>query len=65
MMMETVVYAREYLFMKELLDNGELGQNPVRPGEPSAGHGWLAELLAGPSADVVCDALRRPGARPH
>jgi predicted dehydrogenase len=26
MMMETVVYAREYLFMKELRDNGELGK---------------------------------------
>ena len=25
MMMETVVYSREYLFMKELYDNGELG----------------------------------------
>ena len=26
MMMETVVYAREYLFMKELLDDGKLGK---------------------------------------
>ena len=26
MMMETVVYAREYLFMKELLDKGDLGK---------------------------------------
>ena len=26
MMMETVVYAREYLFMKQLLDQGELGK---------------------------------------
>ena len=26
MMMETVVYSREYLFMKELLDRGELGK---------------------------------------
>ncbi|MEP6664298.1 MAG: Gfo/Idh/MocA family oxidoreductase, partial [Verrucomicrobiota bacterium] len=26
MMMETVVYAREYLFMKELLDAGKLGK---------------------------------------
>jgi predicted dehydrogenase len=26
MMMETVVYAREYLFMKQLLDKGELGK---------------------------------------
>jgi predicted dehydrogenase len=26
MMMETVVYAREFLFMKEMYDNGELGK---------------------------------------
>src|SRR3954452_25558627 len=26
MMMETVVYSREYLFVKELYDNGELGR---------------------------------------
>src|SRR4051794_1337550 len=26
MMMETVVYSREYLYMKELRDNGELGK---------------------------------------
>ena len=26
MMMETVVYAREFLYMKELYDNGELGR---------------------------------------
>ncbi len=26
MMMETVVYAREYLFIKELYDKGELGK---------------------------------------
>jgi predicted dehydrogenase len=26
MMMETVVYAREFLFMKELYDKGELGK---------------------------------------
>ena len=26
MMMETVVYAREYLFMKEVLDQGGLGK---------------------------------------
>ena len=26
MMMETVVYAREYLFIKELYDTGELGK---------------------------------------
>ena len=42
---------------------GEARENPVPPGEPPAGHGRLAELLAGASADVVCDALRGPDAR--
>ena len=63
MMMETVVYAREYLFMKELLDAGEARQASVRPGQPSAGHGRLAQLLARPPADVVRHALRRPRCR--
>ena len=65
MMMETVVYAREYLFMKELLRQGRTRQAPVPPGEPPAGHGRLAQLLARPAADVVRHALRRPGRRPH
>ena len=60
MMAETVVYAREYLFMKEMYRQGRTRQDPVRAGQPSAGHGRLAELLAGPAADVVRHALRRP-----
>jgi hypothetical protein len=60
MMMETVVYAREFLFMKEQLRSGQARQAAVRAGQPSAGHGRLAELLARPAADVVCHALRRP-----
>ena len=59
MMMETVVYAREFLYMKELLRQRRARQTAVPPGEPSAGHGRLAELLARPAADVVCDPLRR------
>jgi predicted dehydrogenase len=63
MMMETVVYSREYLFMKQMLDRGEL-KTAVRPSESPAGHGWLAQLLARPAADVVCDPLCRPGGGP-
>ncbi len=50
-------------FHERTARQGRARQTPVRPGEPSAGHGWLAELLARPSADVVRHALRRPGAR--
>ena len=46
MMMETVVYAREFLYMKELYDNGDLGKLQFLR-QPSAGHGWVARLLAG------------------
>jgi predicted dehydrogenase len=55
MMMETVVYAREYLFVKEMYDKGELGRIQF-----IRGHGRMAQLLAGIAADVVCDALRQP-----
>jgi hypothetical protein len=65
MMMETVVYAREFLYLKELYERGDLGKDPVPAGEPPAGHGRLAELLARPAADVVRDPLRRPDARAH
>ena len=60
MMMETVVYTREYLFVKELVRQGRAGQVAVPAGQPPAGHGRLARLLARPAADAVCHALRRP-----
>ena len=60
MMMETVVYSREYLFVKELYDKGELGRHPVPARQPPAGHGRLARLLARPAADVVRHPLRQP-----
>ena len=47
---------------KELYKKGELGKHPVPAGEPSAGHGWMAELLAGLAADVVRHPLRRADA---
>ena len=60
MMMETVVYSREYLFAKELYDKRRARPDSVPARQPSAGHGRLAGLLAGPSADAVRDALRQP-----
>ena len=60
MMMETVVYAREYLFAKELYDKGELGRIQFLRGVAPAGHGRLARLLARAAADALRDALRQP-----
>ena len=60
MMMETVVYSREYLFVKELYDQGELGRHPVPAGLASARHGRLARLLGGPAADALRHPLRQP-----
>ena len=60
MMMETVVYSREYLFVKDLYDNGELGPHPVPARLAPAGHGRLARLLGGPAADALRHALREP-----
>ncbi len=39
---------------------GRAGPAPVPAGQPSAGHGRLARLLAGPAAHVVRDPLREP-----
>jgi predicted dehydrogenase len=51
-MSETVVYAREYLYMKELLDTGKLGK--------------LQFVQASHQQDmVVCHTLRRPSVWPH
>ncbi|MEX2671069.1 MAG: Gfo/Idh/MocA family oxidoreductase [Phycisphaeraceae bacterium] len=41
MMMETVVYSREYLFVKELYDNGELGRiQYLQASHPQDMEGW-------------------------
>ena len=58
MMMETVVYAREFLRQRALRE-GQAGQNSVSSGEPPAGHGWLAKLLARAPPHALRDALRR------
>ncbi len=60
MMVETVVYAREFLFVKEMYEQGRAGQAAVSASQPSAGHGRLARLLARPAADALRHALRRP-----
>jgi hypothetical protein len=44
---------------------GQLGKLQFVQASAPAGHGRLAQLLARPAADVVCDALRRPGRRAH
>jgi predicted dehydrogenase len=52
MMMETVVYSREYLYVKDLYDKGVLGRLQFLR--------RLAELLAGTASDVVRHSLRQP-----
>ena len=42
MMMETVVYSREYLFAKELYDQRRARTDPIHAWQPSAGHGRMA-----------------------
>ena len=65
MMMETVVYSREYLFMKELLDKGDLGKlqfvqashQQDMDGWPNYWPGlppmWYATHCVGPVAGLV------------
>lgn len=42
MMMETVVYSREFMFVKELYEKGELGEIQFFAGKSPAGYGWVA-----------------------
>ena len=60
MMMETVVYSREYLFVKELYDKGELGRIQfLRGSHQQDMDGWPG-YWAGLAADALRDALRQP-----
>jgi hypothetical protein len=59
MMMETVVYSREYLFVKQLYDSGRTRPHSVSPRKPSAGHGGMAWLLGGLPTDALRDPLRQ------
>ena len=48
MMMETAIYCREFLFVRELRDTGKLGRIPsVHAWLSSAGDGWLAWDIEG------------------
>ena len=60
MMMETVVYSREFLFVKELYDKGELGRIQfLRGSHQQDMDGWPG-LLGRPAADALRHALRQP-----
>ena len=60
MMMETVVYSREYLFVKELYDRGELGRIQfLRGSHQQDMEGWPG-YWEGLSADALRHALRQP-----
>ena len=59
MMMETVVYSREYLFVKELYDKGELGK--IQFLRAATSKTWTAGPTTGRAApDVVRHPLREP-----
>ena len=60
MMMETVVYSREYLFVKELYDRGELGRIQFLRGSHQQDMEGLARILGRLPADALRDALREP-----
>ena len=60
MMMETVVYSREYLFVKELYDQGKLGRIQfLRGSHQQDMDGWPG-YWEGLPADALRDALRQP-----
>ena len=57
MMMETVVYAREFLFMKELYENGELGKVQfLKASHQQDMDGW-PNYWPGSSTNALCYAL--------
>ena len=77
MMMETVVYSREYLFMKELLDTGRLGKlqfvqashQQDMDGWPNYWPGlppmWYATHCVGPVGGLIGKASMSMAARPR
>jgi hypothetical protein len=60
MMMETVVYSREFLYVRELRDQGKLGTHTIPARLASPEHGRLARLLGRSPAH----ALRHPLCQP-
>ena len=60
MMAETVVYSREYLFIKELYDKGELGKiQYLAASHPQDMEGW-PDYWKDMVADALCDPRREP-----
>ena len=60
MMMETVVYSREFLFVKQLYESGELGRLQfLRGSHLQEMAGWPG-YWEGPAADALRHALREP-----
>ena len=60
MMAETVVYSREFLFIKDLYEKGELGKiQHLAASHPQDMDGW-PKLLGRNDPDALCDARRQP-----
>jgi predicted dehydrogenase len=58
MMMETAIYTREFLYIRELRDTGKLGRTHFMRGcDQQEMAGWL---LGGVAADALCHACREP-----
>ena len=62
MMMETVVYTREFLLREGAARERRAGPDPVPARGAHAGDGRLARLLGGPSADALRHPCREPAA---
>jgi predicted dehydrogenase len=61
MMAETVLYSREYLFIRQLCKQGKLGDLQFLQGSHHQDmDGWLAGWLARFAANVLRDTLRLP-----
>ncbi len=60
MMMETAIYTREFLFIREMRGDGQVGTHPVHARLPSAGNGRLAGILGRPAADALRHPRRQP-----
>ncbi len=61
MMAETVVYSREFLFIKQLYNGGEFRQDSVYAGVAPTGHGGLARVLGAYGPHALCDPCRIAG----
>ncbi len=64
MMAETVVYSREFLFLKDLYRKGELGKIQYLAGFAPAGHGRMAGVLGADDSHALRNACGQPVPRP-